>query len=218
MRRKEFLFFILILVGLLLIANHHLGYSFGDDIFREIGIPPWTNTEYDSGIHISVIAGLIMLAVGYFGAVKHYQLRFPKIRSRIVLSGIVFVWLFPWVSENLMILFHYNSTTISSVAYSKKGSQCSYQSEEASVEADCSISLINYGKEKSVTVRPYLIRAATMIEFEPMTFTLPPHTRINMGTTFNGRQIDGTGFSGWSREIGIELEVDGKKKRYGAKT
>jgi beta-fructofuranosidase len=67
MYRKESLYFVLIVIGLLLISNTHLGYSFGDSIFRAAGIPPRTNTEYDSGLHLSVMAGLLILVVGYIG-------------------------------------------------------------------------------------------------------------------------------------------------------
>ncbi|CAG7659096.1 hypothetical protein ACFQI7_37320 [Paenibacillus allorhizosphaerae] len=215
MRRKEDLFFVLILIGLLLISNTHLGNSFGDSIFRAVGIPPWTNTEYDSGLHISVIVGLLVIVAGYIGAVKFYQFRFPKIRSRIVLSCIAFAFLFPIVTENALILLKYNSVSVSSVAFSKKNSQCSYRSEEANVKADCTVTLINYGKEKAVTVRPYLIRSTAKVKFEPMTITLPPHQKVGVGTAFNGKLLDGTGFSGWSNDIGIEIEVDGLKKRYG---
>ncbi|UVI29568.1 hypothetical protein [Paenibacillus spongiae] len=215
MRRKEALFFVLILIGLLLISNTHLGYSFGDSIFRAVGIPPWTNAEYDSGLHISVNVGLLAIVAGCIGAVKFYQVRFPKIRSRIILSCIAFVFLFPFVTENAMILLKYNSGSISSVDYSKKNSQCSYQSEEANVKADCTVTLINYGKEKDVTVRHYLIRGTAKIEFEPMTITLPPHQKVGVGAAFKGKLSEGTGFSGWSNEIGIEIEVNGEKKRYG---
>ncbi|CAM4038096.1 hypothetical protein COLU111180_20430 [Cohnella lubricantis] len=215
MRKKEALFFVLIMVGLLLISNTQLGYSFGDSIFRAVGIPPWINTEYDSGLHISVIFGLLVIVAGYIGAVKFYQVRFPKIRSRIILSCIAFVFLLPIVTENAMILLKYNSVSINSVDFSKNNSQCSYRSEEANVKADCTITLINYGKGKDVTIRPYLLRSATKVMFEPMTVTLPPHEKVGISMAFNGKQLDGTGLSGWSKDIGIEIEVDGLKKKYG---
>ncbi|MCR8645976.1 hypothetical protein NV379_25470 [Paenibacillus sp. N1-5-1-14] len=215
MLRKEALFYVLILIGLLLISNTHLGYSFGDSIFRTVGIPPWTNTEDDSGLHISVIIGLLVIIAGYIGTVKFYQVRFPKIRSRIVLSCIAFVYLSPIVTENAMILLKYNSVSVTSVDFSKNNSQCSYRSEEANVEANCTITLINYGKEKNVMIRPYLIRSTTKVKFEPMTVTLPPHQKVGVSMAFNGKQLDGTGLSGWSKDIGIEVEVDGLKKKYG---
>lgn len=149
MRRKAALFFVLILIGLLLISKTHLGYSFGDSIFRTLGLPPWTNTEYDSGWHISVIVGLLAILVGYIGAVKFYQAQIPKIRRRIILSCIAFVFLFPIVTENAMILLKYQSVSINSVDFIRENSQCSYQSEEAILKADCTITLFNYGKEKS---------------------------------------------------------------------
>jgi hypothetical protein len=61
---------VLIAISLLLISNTHLGYSFGDSMFRTAGIPPWTNNEYNSGLHLSVIAGSLILVVVYIGAVK----------------------------------------------------------------------------------------------------------------------------------------------------
>lgn len=214
MLRKEVLFFVLILIGLLLISNTHLGYSFGDDIFRAVGIPPWTG-NYDSGLHLSVIAGLLAIAAGYIGAVRFYQVRFPKIRSRIVLGGIAFVVLFPFVTEKAMILLNYNSVSITSVAFSQKNSQCSYRSEETNVEANCTVTLINYGKEKDITVKPFLIRSPFKVEFEQAMLTLPAHQKVNMSSIVDGKLLDGTGFSGWSSDIGIEIEVGGLKKRYG---
>jgi hypothetical protein len=215
MRKKEVLFLVLILTGLLLVSHTHLGYSFGDSIFRAIGIPPWTNPEYDSGLHISAIAGIIAIVIGYIGAVKYYQVRFPKIRSRIIISCIAFAYLFPVVTENAMMLLKYHSVSVDSVAYSKNNSQCSYRSEETNVKADCTITLINYGKEKDVTIRPVLNRSFAKVEFEPMTVTLPPHDKVNITMAFSGRQLEGTGLSGWSKDIGVEIEVDGVKKKYG---
>ncbi|RKN86294.1 hypothetical protein [Paenibacillus ginsengarvi] len=213
MRKKEALFFVLILIGLLLISDTHLGHSFGDRIFRAVGIPPWTNTEYDSGLHISVIVGLLVLTAGYIGAVKFYQFRFPKIRIRIILVCIAFVFLFPIVTEKAMILLYYNSGSVSSVAFSEKNSQCSYRSEEGKVKADCTVTLINYGKEKAVNVRPYLKRGTAKIKFDPVTITLPPHQKVGVGTVFNGMLLDGTNISGWSSDIGMEIEVDDLTKR-----
>jgi hypothetical protein len=214
-RRKEVLFFVLILIGLLLISNTHLGYSFGDSIFRMAGVPPWTNAEYDSGLHISVTVGLLVIITGYIGAVKYYQVRFPKIRSRIVLSCIAFPFLFPIVSEHAMVLLHYHSNSVASVDFSKNNSQCSYRSEKASTKADCTLTLVNFGKEKDVTLRLYLIRSSSKVKFEPKTITLPAHQKVSVGTAFEGKLLDGTGFTGWSNDIGIEIEVDGLRKRYG---
>ncbi|SDX06188.1 hypothetical protein SAMN05518855_1008111 [Paenibacillus sp. CF384] len=163
MRRKEFPFFVLILIGLLLISKSHLGYSFGDSIFRAIGLAPWTNAEYESGVHFPVIVGLIVILVGYLGAVKFYQVRFPKVRSRIILSCIAFVFLFPFLTEKAMILLKYNSVSVSSVAFSRNNSHCNYRSEEAKVIANCSVTLLNYGKEKDVTIRLFLIRRTSKV-------------------------------------------------------
>ncbi|MCR2804624.1 hypothetical protein [Paenibacillus soyae] len=214
MFRKEALFFLLILIGLLLISNSHLGYSFGDSVFRAIGISPWTQGD-DSGLHISVIAGFLALAAGYMGAVKFYQARFPKIRSRIILSCIAFVLLFPIVTENAMILRHYHSYSFSSVAFSEKNSQCSYQSEGASVKANCTLTLINYGQEKVLTIRPYPIQSPMKLKLDPILITLPAHQKLSISTDFDGRLLEEASLSGWSNDIGIEIEFSGVKKKYG---
>ncbi|MFC4809625.1 hypothetical protein [Paenibacillus sp. GCM10023250] len=217
MLRKEVLFFALIVIGLLLVSQTHLGYSFGDSIFRALGIPPWTRADYESGLHLAVVTGLVFIIAGYIGAVRFYQSRYAKIRSRIILGCIAFVLLFPSVTEKAMMLLNYHSVSVSSVAYSKKNSQCSFRSEDAKMKANCTVTLINYGKEKTVTVKPYLIRSAASakVMFEPMTITLPPHRKVGVSTVFNGELLDGTGFSGWTNDIGLEIEVDGLKKRYG---
>jgi hypothetical protein len=215
MPRKPFLYFILIVIGLLFISYTHLGYSFGDSMFRAVGLPPWTNTEYDSGLHISVIIGLLIMVAGYIGAVKGYQERFPKIRSRIIIGCIAFVYLFPLVTENTMILLKYHSMSVDSVDFIPKNSQCSYRSQDANVQADCTITMINYGKEKEVKIRPYLKRSIIPLQLEPMTVTLPPHRKVGISMTFNGKQLEGAGSSGWSNEIGLEIEVNGLKRMFG---
>lgn len=86
-----------VVFGLLLLSFHHLGYSFGDDLFRWAGIPPWTDIGRKTGLHLLVVAAMVLLIFGIRGIVKIYKPVYPKILSRTLLAcagaaGNCFLW------------------------------------------------------------------------------------------------------------------------------
>ncbi|RKP57998.1 hypothetical protein D7Z26_00350 [Cohnella endophytica] len=209
--KKEPLFIVAIALALLLLTNSYLGVSLGDRIFKLFGLSPWTKGD-NNGFHLSVLLGLILLVVGIRGTVKFYRSRYPKVLSRTILACIAFVFLYPAHTEKAMFILYHDSHGLNSIDYSKKNSNCSIQSEGNNTTAKCSLTFYNYGKEESLMVRPVLYGNFTNIEFESKQINIRPHSKVTIGTEFNGLQNDGAGFMGTFPAIGVEMMIDGKKK------
>jgi hypothetical protein len=205
-----------IILGLLFISNQHLGYSFGDDLFRWAGISPWTK-QGNLGFHLPVIAGLILLTIGILRVTSIYRPLYPKIMSRVMIGCVAWIVVFPFVSESVMFVANFNSSGISSVAYTKKDSKCDYRTENEAILARCQIQIYSYGTERQVTVRPLSIDiGGKAIDFEPKVVTVRPRGRIEIRETFEGflDQPDPSySMSGGTNEPGIELIVDGRSKQ-----
>ncbi|WP_233354705.1 hypothetical protein [Paenibacillus sp. JZ16] len=203
-------------MGLLFISNQHLGYSFGDDLFRWAGISPWTK-QGNLGLHLPVIAGLILLAIGVLWVTSIYRPHYPKIMSRVMIGCVAWIVIFPFISEFVMYVVNYNSSGISSVAYTKKDSKCDYRTENEAILARCQIQIYSYGTEQQVTVRPLSLDiGGKMVDFEPKVVTVRPRGVVQVEETFEGstEQIDASyGVSGGINEPGIELIVDGRSKQ-----
>jgi len=207
---KGFLFLGILFLGIFLVANHHLGYSVGDSVFRAIGIPPWSR---ENGLHYSAITGIIFLIVGYLGTTIYYLPRYKKIRSRVIIGCILFVWVFPFLSKTFMFSVHYNATN--AIGYAPNQTKCSYISDEASetgVTASCSFILFNYGKSSEVSIRP--IEDPT-IEFKAERISLSAHSKNWFHLAFTGEQKVGNGYSGHSDMPEIEIVASGKVMRFG---
>ncbi|MGC6589283.1 hypothetical protein ACPV3A_30610 [Paenibacillus sp. Dod16] len=203
-------------MGLLFISNQHLGYSFGDDLFRWAGISPWTK-QGNLGLHLPVIAGLILLTIGVLWVTSIYRPHYPKIMSRVMIGCVAWIVIFPFISEFVMYVVNYNSSGISSVAYIKKDSKCDYRTENEAILARCQIQIYSYGTEQQVTVRPLSLDiGGKMVDFEPKVVTVRPRGVVQVEETFEGstEQIDASyGVSGGINEPGIELIVDGRSKQ-----
>lgn len=72
------------------------------------------------------------------------------------LMCILFVILFPLATEQFMYLLKHNSKGIESVDLLTKKSNCNFQTTENAVKANCSFTILNYGKEGQVSIRPVL--------------------------------------------------------------
>ncbi|WP_145040419.1 hypothetical protein [Paenibacillus sp. Y412MC10] len=205
-----------IILGLLFISNQHLGYSFGDDLFRWAGISPWTK-QGNYGLHLPVIAGLILLTIGILRVTSIYRPLYPKIMSRIMIGCVAWIVVFPFVSESVMFVANFNSSGISTVAYSKKDSNCEYRTENEVILARCQIQIYSYGTERQVTVRPLSVDVGgRVIDFEPKVVPVRPRGRIEIRETFDGflDQPDPSySMSGGTNKPGIELIVDGRSKQ-----
>lgn len=203
-------------MGLLFISNQHLGYSFGDDLFRWAGISPWTK-QGNYGFHLPVITGLVLLMVGILWVVRRYRPRYPKIMSRVMIGCVAWIVIFPFISEFVMYVVNYNSSGISTVSYSRKDSKCDYRSENDAIRAHCQIHIYSYGTEQQVMVRPLSVNiGGKMVNFEPKAVTVRPRGVLQVEETFEGstEQIDASyGVSGGINEPGIELIVDGRSKQ-----
>lgn len=205
-----------IIVGLLFVSYHHLGYSFGDDLFRWAGLSPWTQRDR-YGLHLPVIAGLILLTVGILWVSRIYRPRYPKILGRVLIGCVAWIVVFPFVTEHVMYLVKFNSSGISSVSYSKKDSKCDYRTENDVILAQCQIHIYSYGNERQVAVRPLNLDIGDeMVNFEPKVIAVRPRDKVKVNETFEGSvgpPDSSFSMSGGAREPGIELTVGGRSKQ-----
>lgn len=207
---KRVLFIVMVVVGLLLIVNNHLRYTPGDYLFQWMGVSPWTK-GHNLGVHLPVVIGLPLLLIGGIGTVRVYRCKYPKIRSRLIISCIVFIILFPMATEQLMFLVHRNSTGVGSVDILVKESECRLQTKEQVVKAHCSIPVFNYGNEVQVTLRP--VFDSDVIILEEVTIPIEPHSSPTLDVEFRGssQQNESRSQGGFHRE-GIEIKIRGEKK------
>lgn len=211
--KRKIMYISAVVLGLLLLSVHHLGYSFGDDLFRWIGISPWTDVR-NTGLHLPVILGFLLLFLGVCNVAIIYRPRYPKIMSRLIIGCIAFIMIFPFITEKLFFLTYFNSTGTSSVVYSKKDSQCNYSDEGKKVKAVCKLNIYNYGKLDNVSIRPIMEQMPLKTEFEYKEIPLIPRTQRLVNEVFYGDLQEVTDFSGWSSDIDVEIEVNGVTKRF----
>lgn len=201
------------IVGIILLPVHHLGNSVGDDLFHLMGISPWTDRgKY--GLHLPVILGFTLLFIGCIGVSKLYRSRYPKIGSRLLIGIIAYFLVFPYITEQMSFLTKFNSTGISSVAYSKKDSSCNFTAEGKQVKAVCKLNIYNYGKLEQVTIRPIVNDWSNPTEFEPKVATLHPRSQTFLNEVFYGEQVEDTSRQSWGSGIGLEIQVNGYRKKF----
>jgi len=212
---RRILSILAVVTGLLLLSVHHLGHSFGDDLFRWAGIAPWTNPEANSGAHLPAIVGIILLVLGIVGVSHLYRERDPKVKSRVILGCIAFMMVFPFASEGGMFLLKSNASGLSSVSYAKKDSRCSYRTEDGKVLAECWLNIYNYGKEQQVTIRPLDTQVGdSVIAYESKSVTVQPRRQNRAFVVFEGDAKPALdSYHGMRQEPGMEIEVGGRSKQ-----
>lgn len=211
--KKERFSFVVIILGLIILARDHLKRSLGDGLFHVLGISPWTG-ENQTGFHLPVILGLTILITGIVWATKSYRSWYPQVLSRIIMVCIAFIFIFPVATEKLMFLQKHNSSGAASFDYVKSDSRCNVQVKEHGAIANCSFTFYNYGKEGKITIKPMLSGGYVDLDFEARELILQPHAKVEARAEFYSKQNYGTWFTGNFQEIGAEIEVDGTKKRY----
>lgn len=215
MKRKSVLYVVALLLGLLMISDNHLDNSYGDYLFKLIGLSPWTDRD-ETGIHLPAILGFSLLLIGVSGTVRTYRPRFPKILSSVIIGCIVFVLICPIASEKAMFLLKHNSKGINSLDFSIKDSKCDFQTVESAVKANCSFTIYNYGTEEDVLIKPILIdrNPDFEVDFKDSVVSIAPHRKHLFNVQFDGTQRNGTGLAGTLNKVGIELEVAGVRKKF----
>jgi len=200
-------------VGIVLISMHHLGRSFGDEIFLFLGLSPWVQMDGGSW-HPPVIFGILLLIVGIRGAARSYD--HPKLAKRLIIGCILFAMVSPTVSKGVMFTVKYFASGISSLDYTKEGSSCStvqYSEDVKQLTTICTFTVYNYGEETNVRIRPIRLMNDETIEFDFQSVELISHQKNSVTAEYRVYARDSTAFySGRSNEIGAELELFGKTK------
>jgi hypothetical protein len=200
-------------VGIVLISMHHLGRSFGDEIFLFLGLSPWVQMDGGSW-HPPVIFGILLLIVGIRGAARSYD--HPKLAKRLIIGCILFAMVSPTVSKGVMFTVKYFASGISSLDYAKEGSSCStvqYSEDVKQLTTICTFTVYNYGEETNVRIRPIRLMNDETIEFDFQSVELIPHQKNSVTAEYRIYARDSMAFySGRSNEIGAELELFGETK------
>jgi hypothetical protein len=201
----------------------HQGIMVGDELFRVIGIPPWSNPATNRGLHYAAIVGIIMLFVSGSLTIKYFRQRYKKYVGRtVVLSCIIFFTVYPLLTEQLYYLVNVKEKGIKAVDYLKKDSSCMYSTQEDKVSFHCTIRLINYGgQNETVTIRPIFREYGNsqgiwpFVEIQPQEITLPSRSNIKHNIRFESKpdaRIAEFGASGSSDYFGMEFVKDGQEK------
>lgn len=215
MKSKGIINIVILLLGLLMISKDHLDNSFGEYLFKFIGLSPWTDMD-KTGLNMPAILGFLLILFGVSGTARTYRHRFPRIFSSLIIGCIAFVLISPIASEKAMFLLKHNSKGIHSFDYSIKDSKCYFQTVESVVKADCSFTIYNYGNEENVLIKPILIHSYSDMDIDVQAHivSIAPHRKHLFSVQFDGIQRNGIELTGSLDRVGIELEVGGVKKRF----
>ncbi|MFF2483083.1 hypothetical protein [Paenibacillus sp. NPDC058071] len=211
-RNRGIVFAALFALGLILLAPDHTGRSIGDYIFGALGIPVWTEGNRN-GLHTPVITGIILIIFGLSGTTYYFSEKVPKLKRWLLLGGLAFLLISPLAIEQSLFVIKRGAQGVASVDFSPKKSGCSYSTSNGVVRADCNLTIYNYGKADSATVK-LLYPFNTDLAFKPKEIGLFSHKKMNVNVQFIGQMPEGSGFSGFSNDVPIELEMDGVVKRY----
>jgi hypothetical protein len=205
--RKGGLWVVAVFVGLFFNVHTHLGNSFGDWLFRFFGISPWT-AQNNTGLYLPNNLGILVLIVGFIGAIRHLKPVYPKITSWLIGGSFVFVLLFPYVTQASMFLLKYNATGYASVAITD--SQCNIRQDEQSADMSCTLTLYNYGKETEITLHPILpadLSERMNAVFESNSLRLIPHRTNTESVSFTSGQQSGNVFTGNIRNVKFQVST-----------
>ncbi|BBI33750.1 hypothetical protein [Cohnella abietis] len=215
--------FAVLLMLLIVFAKHHLHYSIADTLMRAVGLSPWSNAKYNTGVYIPNVVGLIVIGFVIILTSNYYRPLNPKILRTLILSSIAFAMIFPFVTEQTLFLVKHNSSGIHSFDYDREKSRCSYSSKDNSVIAKCDIAYFNYGKENNITIKPFFKRRndgenlISSMEFEARNISISPHTSGGVGADFISLKSipeDYSSMSGSPQEVGVEITINGVTKIY----
>jgi len=194
-KNEGVLWLAVIFVSLCLLVNHHLGYSLGDSLLQAIGIPPWIGSDRQK-LHVSAITLILVFLFAAVMAVRYYRPTVPRIISRIAIACIAFGIVFPYATEKVIVLVKLNSTSSDSIDY-LNDSKCTFsQLSPDRMQANCSLTLFNYGKVESVTITPTVVFQDAIVpdlKFQGKEFhnLLTPHQKTSISVTFESEPLVG---------------------------
>jgi hypothetical protein len=207
-RYKGYLYIGAVIVAMLLLSRyHHVDGSFGDSLFRAVGIQPWIGINSNSRLHIPVIIGIPLLLVGLFGAVTVYRKRYPKIGSIMAISCIVFALIFGAIAEKAMFLVKRNAVDAASVEITN--SNCQFRSEQDEVLVTCTFTIYNYGKVERIQLTPITPEWFEEDEFPEMSSAQLDIQKRSKGSYTIQQVIALSSDSSFSKEFNsVQFEVD----------
>lgn len=157
---KGWIYVLFLLSSLIFVGITHQGSMVGDYLFKAIGIPPWSNSVTSNGLHYSAIFGIVMVILSGNVTIKHFRRRYKQYVGRtVVISCILFIYVYPLLTEQLYYLTHVRKTGVEVVDFLDKDSRCTYGTQDDIVSFQCALRMINYGgQNESVKIRPIIQR------------------------------------------------------------
>lgn len=222
-RKKGWMYVLFLLSSLVFVGITHQGSMVGDYLFKTMGIPPWNDPATSEGLHFSAIFGIVMLILSGNLTIKHFRLRYKQYVGRtVIISCIIFIYVYPLLTEQLYYLAHVRKTGIEVVDFLDKDSYCTYGTQEKNMSFQCSLRIINYGgQNESVRVRPIIQSIGdskgiwSFVEVQHQEITLQPRSNRVYNIIFKSKpddRITEFGASGSTNYFGVEFIKDGQKK------
>ncbi|WP_076335350.1 hypothetical protein MHI37_13960 [Paenibacillus sp. FSL H8-0548] len=188
-------------------------------MFNLFGISPWSNKERGLGLHFPVIIGIPLLLISGRLLIKYYRGRYVKAGRVVVISSIIFLFIFPWIANGVMLLLHYNQPGIMSLDYSKKNSTCQFSTDmdRGTVHFKCNLTLINYSnRAKGIKIRPVFKEndgeALTLIHIKDNEIVVPPRSNRQYNLNFSGSTDQNISTSGYTVVSGVHFQSEKQKK------
>lgn len=186
MNRLKIIFITIFVLSVILIANTYAKTPLIDSILGLFGLSGWTQ-ENRLGTHVSGIILLLSLFVSFLGVKNIYEREGKRVGKKMIILSIVFWIMFPSISKMMMYAIHYNSTSLSSVQVTE--STCDFDKEDELVQANCNITVFNFGKYKRIELKPVLESITdepVNISFDSKTFGISGHSEIHFSGTYTG--------------------------------
>ncbi|WP_169082163.1 hypothetical protein [Paenibacillus sp. PL91] len=194
----------LIFVALLIILKDHTGTSLGDRMLNTFGLSSWTNIDH-TGFYLPGIIGITLFFVAVILTRRAYRSKGKEFRNQMIIGCILLIWLFPFASEKSLFLLLYHTSSVEKIDYSIKNNKCTFNGKENDVIASCSVTVYNYGKAESVSIRPLINEPPAEVVFDAKVISISPHRAVKLNADFVGTQKNGSGLSGYSEEMEFEL-------------
>ncbi|WP_211749223.1 hypothetical protein [Paenibacillus sp. Marseille-Q4541] len=222
--KKGWLYVLFLLSSLIFVGFNHRGSIVGDDLFSAIGIPPWSDPVTSQGFHYSTIFGIVMVIISGNLTIKHFRKHYKKYVGRTVLiSSIIFIYVYPLLTEQLYYLTHAKKTGIEVVDFLEKDSRCMYDTVEDIVSIQCTLRIANYGgHDENVKIRPIFQQYGdsqsmwSFIEVRHHDITLTPRSIGIYSIRFESEpddRIAELGASGNTNSLGLEFVKDDQVKK-----
>lgn len=91
-------------IRFLFISTTESGFCLGDNILHGLGLPTWTDEKTQTGLHVTVLVGLALIAIGYIGAKRNFGVVQPHLASRLPTLVLILLFLSPALAAGVLAI------------------------------------------------------------------------------------------------------------------